>query len=95
MTKSELKEIVQKATEEVWYNRRSLNPVEEQTELITEKLYEALILPVVGRSLPTNTDYLSEVRVKLFDEHVERLSKQTKEWNLMEGIRLGLNAEKP
>lgn len=49
MTKSELKAIVQKATEEVWYNRRSLNPVEEQTELITEKLYEALILPVVVR----------------------------------------------
>lgn len=42
MKKEELKAIVKKATESVWYNRRSMNPVEEQTELITDVLFEAL-----------------------------------------------------
>lgn len=63
-------------------------------ENLASQLNDLFALRGVSRSLPTDVDYLSEVRVKLFDEHVERLSKQTKEWNLMEGIRLGLNAEK-
>jgi len=75
-------------------NELRLNRKIDELELEKEELIKQLKLCEVSRSLPTDIDYLSEVRVKLFDEHVERLSKQTKEWNLMEGIRLGLNAEK-
>ena len=40
--KEKIQEIVKNATEEVWYKRRSLNPVKEQTKLITEKLFKAM-----------------------------------------------------
>ena len=42
MDKEKLREIVKKSVEEVWYNRRSMNPVEDQTELLTEALHQAL-----------------------------------------------------
>ena len=42
MDKEKLREIVKKSVEEVWYNRRSMNPVADQTELLTEALHQAL-----------------------------------------------------
>lgn len=40
--KDNLKNIVKKATENVWYGRRSMNPVDEQTEIITNDIFEYL-----------------------------------------------------
>lgn len=42
MNKEDLKNIVQHSVKEVWYNRRSFNPVEEQTELLTNLLWDYL-----------------------------------------------------
>jgi hypothetical protein len=51
MEKEQLREMVKKSVKEVWYNRRSMNPVEDQTELLTEALHQALSMSgVVGRS---------------------------------------------
>jgi hypothetical protein len=51
MEKEKLREIVKKSVEDCWYNRRSLNPVEEQTEFLTEELYKALRQPPVMKSV--------------------------------------------
>jgi recombinational DNA repair protein RecR len=42
MKKSDLREIVKKSVEDVWYNSRSRNPVEDQIETLTESLFQAL-----------------------------------------------------
>lgn len=42
MTKEKLQEIIKKSVEDVWYNRRSFNPVEEQTNLLTEAIWNEL-----------------------------------------------------
>jgi hypothetical protein len=42
MEKEKIREIVKKSLEEVWYNTRSMNPVEQQTEILTENLYNEL-----------------------------------------------------
>lgn len=42
MNKKELEEIVRKSVEDIWYNRRSLNPVEEQTKELTDKIWEKI-----------------------------------------------------
>ena len=42
MEKNQIREIVKKSVEEVWYNRRSMNPVDDQAELLTEALHQAL-----------------------------------------------------
>jgi len=39
MNKKEFTKIVQLSTEDVWYGRRSIDPVKEQTELIVETLW--------------------------------------------------------
>lgn len=40
--KDELREIVKNAVEDVWYNRRSLNPVEDQTNQLTDSIWSKL-----------------------------------------------------
>jgi len=42
MDKEDLRKIIKKEVEDVWYNRRSLNPVEDQTDRLTEKIWEAI-----------------------------------------------------
>ena len=54
MEKEKIREIVKKSVEDCWYNRRSLNPVEEQTEFLTEELYKALHQPPVSSSNTLN-----------------------------------------
>lgn len=59
MTKEELKKIVREAAEDVWYNKRSWDPVKEQTELITEAVYKALYgheCKVCGKSFDSPED---------------------------------------
>jgi len=51
MEKEKIREIVRKSVEDCWYNRRSLNPVEEQTEFLTEELYKALRQPPVIKAV--------------------------------------------
>jgi hypothetical protein len=49
ISKEKLTEIVQKSVEDAWYNRRLLNPVKEQTEIITNAIWEQLNKPdVIG-----------------------------------------------
>lgn len=48
MEKNQIREIVKKSVEDVWYNRRSMNPVEEQIELLTEALHQALSMSGVS-----------------------------------------------
>ena len=50
ISKKKLTEIVQKSVEDAWYNRRSLNPVKEQTEIITNAIWEQLNEPVVSNN---------------------------------------------
>ena len=50
ISKEKLTEIVQKSVEDAWYNRRSLNPVKEQTEVITNAIWEQLNEPVVSNN---------------------------------------------
>ena len=50
ISKEKLTEIVQKSVEDAWYNRRSLNPVKEQTEIITNAIWEQLNKPDVSKS---------------------------------------------
>ena len=47
ISKEKLTEIVQKSVEDAWYNRRLLNPVKEQTEVITNAIWEQLNEPDV------------------------------------------------
>ena len=35
-TSEEIKEVIKNQVEDIWYNRRSINPVDEQTELLTD-----------------------------------------------------------
>jgi hypothetical protein len=42
MDKEKLESIVRKSVEDVWYNRRSLNPVEEQTKALTDVIWSEL-----------------------------------------------------
>lgn len=51
ITKEKLTEIVQKSVEDAWYNRRSLNPVKEQTEIIVSGIMEQLNKPAVMPSV--------------------------------------------
>lgn len=39
MNKEEFRKIIRLSVEDVWYDRRSLNPVKEQTELLVEALW--------------------------------------------------------
>ena len=50
ISKEKLTEIVQKSVEDAWYNRRSLNPVKEQTEIITNAIWEQLNKPDVSNN---------------------------------------------
>lgn len=50
MEKEKLREIVKKSVEEVWFNRRSMNPVADQTEFLTEALHQALSMSGVRTS---------------------------------------------
>ena len=50
ISKEKLTEIVQKSVEDAWYNRRSLNPVKEQTEVITNAIWEQLNEPDVSNN---------------------------------------------
>ena len=80
ISKKKLTEIVQKSVEDAWYNRRSLNPVKEQTEIITNAIWEQLNKPAVNKtvcalatiSVEVNTDLnfnppLVTVKVKQTD----------------------------
>jgi len=42
MTKEKLEKIIRKNVEDIWYNRRSINPVEEQTRELTDRIWEEL-----------------------------------------------------
>lgn len=44
MTKQELHKIIKKNVEEIWYNRRSINPVERQINDLTDLLYKEINL---------------------------------------------------
>ncbi|MFW6225792.1 MAG: hypothetical protein ACOC3V_02385 [bacterium] len=46
MDKDKLEEIIRKSVEDIWYNRRSMNPVEEQVKILTENIwYELTVEP--------------------------------------------------
>ena len=49
ITKEKLTGIVRKSVEDAWYNRRSLNPVKEQTEIIVNGIMEQLNKPAVSK----------------------------------------------
>ena len=59
--KEKLREIVKKSVEDVWYNRRSFNPVADQTELLTEALHQALSMSGVSNSI-SDSKNLEECR---------------------------------
>ena len=42
MEKDKLREIVKKSVEKVWYEMRTVNPVEEQTNILTEMIWDEL-----------------------------------------------------
>ena len=42
MTKEKLEKIVREIVEDIWYNRRSTDPIEEQTRFLTDKIWEEL-----------------------------------------------------
>ena len=48
LTKEQFTAIIEDSVKDVWYGRRSVNPVKEQTELLVEKLY-----PLMNRRQPT------------------------------------------
>ena len=48
LTKEQFTAIIEDSVKDVWYGRRSMNPVKEQTELLVEKLY-----PLMNRQQPT------------------------------------------
>lgn len=60
MDKSELRIIIKNSVEEVWIKRRSMNPIIEQTNLLTEKLWTAL----ESKEQPELTD--EEVKPKYY-----------------------------
>ena len=43
MDKKIIESIVRKAVEDAWYNHRSINPITEQTQIITDEIYKQLI----------------------------------------------------
>lgn len=68
MEKEKLREIVKKSVEDVWYNRRSMNPVADQTELLTEALHQALSMSgVIDSGEWDSTRIIGEVR-KRYDQ---------------------------
>ena len=42
MEKDKLREIIKKSVEKVWYGMRSMNPVEDQTNMLTEMIWDEL-----------------------------------------------------
>ena len=48
LTKEQFTAIIEDSVKDVWYGRRSMNPVKEQTELLVEKLY-----PLMNKPQPT------------------------------------------
>ena len=74
MDKEKLREIVKKSVEEVWYNRRSMNPVADQTELLTEALYQALSMSGVSDSGEwDSTRFIGDVRKRF--EQIQEVGK--------------------
>ena len=54
-------------------------------------LEKQLSIPLVSNCLPTEKEWY-EIRDRLTDEHIERLSRQTKFFNLRAGIEKGMDA---
>ena len=48
LTKEQFTAIIEDSVKDIWYGRRSINPVKEQTELLVEKLY-----PLMNKPQPT------------------------------------------
>ena len=46
LTKEQFTAIIEDSVKDVWYGRRSMNPVKDQTELLVEKLYPLLNNPL-------------------------------------------------
>lgn len=42
MDKNKLESIIRKSVEDVWYNRRSMNPIEDQIKELTENIWYEL-----------------------------------------------------
>ena len=68
LTKEQFTAIIEDSVKDVWYGRRSMNPVKEQTELLVEKLY-----PLMNRQQPTAKGAeewiknLTELRINMQD----------------------------
>jgi len=45
LTKEQFTAIIEDSVKDIWYGRRSINPVKEQTELLVEKLYPLMNKP--------------------------------------------------
>jgi len=50
ITKEKLTEIVQRSVEDAWYNRRSLDSVKEQTQIIVNGIMEQLNKPAISNN---------------------------------------------
>ena len=42
MKKEKLREIVKKSVEKVWFEMRSVNPIEDQTNILTEMIWDEI-----------------------------------------------------
>lgn len=71
MEKEKLREIVKKSVEEVWFNRRSMNPVADQTEFLTEALHQALSMSGVVES--ADSPSINNEGTHLLDEYGKKI----------------------
>ena len=71
ISKEKLAEIVQKSVEDAWYDRRSLNPVKEQTEIITNAILEQLNEPDVSIALPTQAELQETIEKIAYNQLAE------------------------
>ena len=62
-----------------------------EDKILSKKQGENLLIQNVSNCLPTEEEWF-ELRDKITDEHMERLSRQTKFFNLRAGIEKGMDS---
>lgn len=77
LTKEQFTAIIEDSVKDIWYGRRSMNPVKEQTELLVEKLY-----PLINKPQPT-AEGAEEIEAELrgYARDIVRLHKPIMEVN--------------
>ncbi len=62
MKKDKLRELIRDQVRDVWHNRRSMNPISEQTDLLTNALY-----PLIESDLQLSMPSENEIEKKSID----------------------------